>query len=212
MTTRRRRTLTSDEHALWTHVTRHVAPIDAKPRQPRTRAAAAQVAAPQVEAAPVEAAKPGPPPPPGKMPKKAKPAPAQAPSTRPPEPSIPSLVPLEKRLRQRLSRGSHPIDAVIDLHGLRQAEAHDALRGFLRHAQHSGHKVVLVVTGKGGGAVDGGSLFEERGVLRRTVPHWLRQADLRAIVVGFEEAVAHHGGGGALYVRLRRAGRVGGAP
>ena len=51
VTTRRRRTLTSDEHALWTHVTRHVAPIDAKPRQPRTRAAAAQVAAPQTEAA-----------------------------------------------------------------------------------------------------------------------------------------------------------------
>lgn len=209
MTTRRRRTLTSDEHALWTHVTRHVAPIDAKPRQPRTRAAAAQVAAPQVEAAPVEAAKPGPPPPPGKMPKKAKPAPAQAPSTRPPEPSIPSLVPLEKRLRQRLSRGSHPIDAVIDLHGMRQEEAHQALRTFLHAAQRRGDSVVLVVTGKGGASA-GGSLFEERGVLRRIVPHWMRLPDLRAVVVGFEEAVQHHGGAGALYVRIRR--RRGGEP
>ena len=106
-------------------------------------------------------------------------------------------------MRQRLSRGSHPIDAVIDLHGMRQEEAHQALRGFLHGAQRRGDTVVLVVTGKGG-APAGGSLFEERGVLRRIVPHWLRLPDLRAVVVGFEEAVQHHGGAGALYVRIRR--------
>ncbi|HEX5866107.1 MAG TPA: Smr/MutS family protein, partial [Beijerinckiaceae bacterium] len=47
--------------------------------------------------------------------------------------------------------------------------------------------------------------FEERGVLRRVVPHWLRLPDLRPLVVGFEEAAVRHGGAGALYVRLRRA-------
>jgi DNA-nicking Smr family endonuclease len=63
--------------------------------------------------------------------------------------------------------------------------------------------VVLVVTGKGG-APSGDALFEERGVLRRVVPHWLRLPDLRPLVLGFEEAAGHHGGSGALYVRLRR--------
>ena len=48
---------------------------------------------------------------------------------------------------------------------------------------------------------------EERGVLRRVVPQWLRMAELRPLVVGFEEAHQGHGGGGALYVRLRRARR-----
>jgi DNA-nicking Smr family endonuclease len=59
-----------------------------------------------------------------------------------------------------------------------------------------------VVTGKGGPAP---ALFgEERGVLRRMVPHWLRLSELRPLVLGFEEAEQRHGGAGALYVRLRR--------
>jgi len=44
----------------------------------------------------------------------------------------------------------------------------------------------------------------EPGVLRRAVPLWLAMPDFRAIVLGFEEAAPHHGGTGALYVRLRR--------
>ncbi len=48
------------------------------------------------------------------------------------------------------------------------------------------------------------TLYEERGILRRLVPHWLGLPDLRSLVIGFEEASAHHGGSGALYVRLRR--------
>ncbi|WP_371875823.1 Smr/MutS family protein [Alsobacter metallidurans] len=130
---------------------------------------------------------------------------------KPTPPPIAPLAPLERRLRQRLSRGSHAIEAVIDLHGMRQAEAHDALRGFLHRAQAQGHLVVLVVTGKGGSPSERGGLFEERGVLRRTVPHWLRLPDLRPLVVGFEEAAAHHGGAGALYIRMRRQ-RGPGAP
>jgi DNA-nicking Smr family endonuclease len=95
------------------------------------------------------------------------------------------------------------VDGTIDLHGMRQEEAHFALVGFLHRAQNAGHAVVLVITGKGG-AASPGALFEERGVLRRMVPHWLRLPDLRSLVVGFDEASPHHGGSGALYVRLRR--------
>ena len=50
-------------------------------------------------------------------------------------------------------------------------------------------------------------------MLRRLVPHWLREPDLRAAVLGFEEAGRAHGGSGALYVRpaaaRRRAGKRG---
>jgi DNA-nicking Smr family endonuclease len=48
---------------------------------------------------------------------------------------------------------------------------------------------------------------EERGILRRMVPTWLAAPDMRAVVIGFDEAGPGHGGAGALYVRLRRAGR-----
>ena len=96
------------------------------------------------------------------------------------------------------------IDAALDLHGLTQAEAHQALRGFLRHSQARGARLVIVVTGKGGPLGETGSWTSERGVLRRLVPHWLRETDLRSIVLGFDDAGRAHGGSGALYVRLRR--------
>ncbi len=122
-----------------------------------------------------------------------KPNPAPAPRR------LPGLAPLDRRARQRLARGAIPVDAAIDLHGMRQQEAHHALLGFLSSAQREGAKIVLVVTGKGESR-DG----IETGVLRRAVPLWLRAPDWRHLIVGFEEAARTHGGAGALYVRLRR--------
>ncbi len=114
---------------------------------------------------------------------------------------LPRLAPMERKLRQRLSRGQVEVDAAIDLHGLTQQEAHSALHRFLHRAQGSGAKLVLVVTGKGSDDYGG------TGVLRRSVPHWLRAPDWRGLIVGFEEASRPHGGAGALYVRLRRRDR-----
>ena len=119
------------------------------------------------------------------------------------KPALPPLAPVERKTLLALRRGRKDVDSVIDLHGMRQEEAHFALLRFLHRAQGSGHGLVLVITGKGGAAVEHG-LFEERGVLRRMVPHWLRLPDLRSLVIGFEEASPQHGGSGALYVRLRR--------
>jgi len=133
---------------------------------------------------------------------------AARPAPRVDEPRLAPLAPLERRTLAQLRRRSRRADAAIDLHGMRQAEAHGALVAFLGRSRDLGHKVVLVITGKGAAAT-GASLFEERGVLRRVVPHWLRLPELRPLVLGFEEAAPHHGGAGALYVRLRkrRAGR-----
>ncbi|MBD1546593.1 Smr/MutS family protein [Roseibium aggregatum] len=115
----------------------------------------------------------------------------------------PPLHTLEHRFRKKLVRGVKPIDGRIDLHGLTQHQAHGRLRHFLHSAQASGHKVVLVITGKGQER-GGGGFMDERGVLRRVVPQWLAMPDMRSVVVGYEEAHASHGGSGALYVRIRR--------
>lgn len=123
----------------------------------------------------------------------------------PPEPrraaALPRLAPLDRRLKQRLTRGQISVDAAIDLHGLHQQEAHSALYRFLLRAQIDGAKLVLVVTGKGEGRM--ADDYSGGGVLRRSVPLWLRASDWRGLVVGFEEASRPHGGAGALYVRLR---------
>ena len=178
---KRLRRLTDEEIALWTEVARSVA---------RRRGATLPT-----PLNPVRAARPPAPPPTA----------AEPPAARPAKPSAPPLAPIERRLKRELSRGRAAIDAALDLHGLTQAEAHQALRGFLRHSQARGAKLVIVVTGKGGPLDEPAPFGQERGVLRRLAPHWLREQDLRPIVLGFEEAGRAHGGSGALYVRLRRA-------
>jgi DNA-nicking Smr family endonuclease len=120
------------------------------------------------------------------------------------------LAPLERRLRQRLSRGQIEVPMKLDLHGLRQAEAHSVLRDFLLRAFQNDVRITLVVTGKGKTASHDETGFSDHpGVLRRMVPHWLSEPELRHIVLGFEEAAPSHGGSGALFVRLRSNRRSG---
>jgi DNA-nicking Smr family endonuclease len=114
----------------------------------------------------------------------------------------PPLAPIERRLRQKLSRGRVAPDAEIDLHGMHLREAFSALRAFLSHAQNDGARLVLVVTGKGKRAA---SADFTPGILRKSVPNWLRGAEFHTIVLGFEQAARPHGGSGALYVRLKKA-------
>ncbi|MBV8564362.1 MAG: Smr/MutS family protein [Methylobacteriaceae bacterium] len=187
----RRRFLTEEEIELWLNVTHGVAPMPgrAPPARPEPKP---PVAAPHGRARSSEPAQPKAP---GRSAKAA----------------VAPLAPLDRRLRQRLSRGRIAVEAAIDLHGMRQGEAHQALIGFLARAQRDRERLVLVVTGKGkSGPADG--LERETGVLRRAVPHWLRSPELRRLVVGFEEAASLHGGAGALYVQLRRAERGAGRP
>lgn len=117
----------------------------------------------------------------------------------------PPLAPLGQRLKQRVARGRDPIDARIDLHGMTQRQAHAALLDFLRRAQSEGARIALVVTGKGTSRGER-DLQSERGVLKRQVPIWLALPEFRSLIVGFEDAHVGHGGQGALYLRLRRAG------
>jgi DNA-nicking Smr family endonuclease len=130
-------------------------------------------------------------------------APPQPPPQRPPPVKSPPLAPLERRLKQRVARGSESIEARIDLHGMTQRQAHEALLAFLRRAQANGKKIALVVTGKGARRAAHDDVAE-RGVLRRQVPLWLALPEFRSFVVGFDAAHVSHGGEGALYVRVRR--------
>jgi DNA-nicking Smr family endonuclease len=183
----RLRRLSDEEIDLWIAVSKSVA----------RRKGAKLPSARKLEPAAAEAA--GSPPEPPR--KRAAPAPKI--------PAQPPLAPLERRLKKQLARGRSAIDQSIDLHGMTQAQAHQALRGFLIYAQSQGDRLALVVTGKGAPKtrIFGSDDFDGPGVLRRLVPHWLQAPELRAVVLGFEEAGRAHGGSGALYVRLRRRER-----
>lgn len=189
-----RRRLSKEEISLWLQVTRTITPRPGAqaPESPPDIAGKPSPENLQADAAPAS-----------------KPQPSK-PSKGPFRPVPLPLAPIERRLRQRLSRGQIAIDLKIDLHGMRQDEAHTALRSFLARARQCEAKVVLVVTGKGASKTQPNAYGIEGGVLRRTVPHWLSAPELRHVVLGFEEAAPGHGGSGALYVRLRSKRAAGG--
>lgn len=200
----RRRHLTSDDHALWDHTASSVEPLKvkkgrhhpgsedpehARPFEPKTKAAKKSDASPPSRSEP-----------------QIKPAPAPR--------TAPDLSAFDRKAARRLRQGQIDIEARIDLHGLRQHEAHLALRRFLLSCVGRGLRWVLVITGKGAPSRRNDDPWSdqpersERGVLRKNVPQWLSEPELRAVVVSFTTAAIPHGGEGALYVQLRSKDRA----
>ncbi len=104
---------------------------------------------------------------------------------------------IDRPTHDKLAGGRLPIEGRVDLHGMTQEQAFSLLLSFLGRAHANGIRYVLVITGKGSSS--GGD-----GVLRRAVPGWLATAPFRGLVSSHDHAARHHGGTGALYLRLRR--------
>jgi DNA-nicking Smr family endonuclease len=194
------RHVTPDEAELWSCATSSLAKVRAKPRV--------------TTHAPV--APPAPPRPPAAETKRARSRPTAATEAAGGQPVAATgrqAVPLpefDRRSLRQVATGKVAIDARLDLHGLQRGEAHARLRAFLLDSQARGHRMVLVITGKGAGVETADHLASslgraERGILRRSVPEWLQEPELRAAVIGYATAGPRHGGEGALYVRLRKA-------
>jgi DNA-nicking Smr family endonuclease len=206
--------LRAEDEALWRRFTQTIEPSRFRPRVPESDASGAAIRSSHGDA------------------QRADGAGAHGGKYRPLEPVLPGALPpgarsqgkspakaapqvIDHKVVRRLGNGRAAIDARVDLHGLRLSEAHGVLRRFLFSAIQKGHRMVLVITGKGGqrraaSVVDPAYediIYEGRqdaGVLRRQVPMWLREPEFQAIVVGFTTAHVRHGGEGALYVQLRR--------
>jgi DNA-nicking Smr family endonuclease len=194
----RKRHLSEEETELWARVTRSAEPLarpeplclmDTQPSEAKT---------PAMTAAPNGAEK------------TAATKPATVPSRSKPKP-IPRHAPFDPHVSKKIARGRHPIDARIDLHGLRQQDAYVVLRRFLARCQADGLRHVLVITGKGGKPDDSATRnfwqTDERGILRRLVPQWMAEPSFRLHVVSFTESAMKHGGSGALYVTIRKGPR-----
>jgi DNA-nicking Smr family endonuclease len=181
----RRRSLRPDEKALWRKIAKSVTPIDDARRQSLE----------ETDPEPVSAKSDPPPKKPDRdvVPKRAK---------------RQTQGPVDRSGERRHRRGKIQIEARLDLHGLTQDGAHNALRGFLQTAHAHGMRTVLVITGKGFKAhkrdAEPWEYVEEVGVLRRRLPQWLGSSELKLLVSGYSAAHARHGGEGAFYVTLRR--------
>ncbi|MEM9284559.1 MAG: Smr/MutS family protein [Pseudomonadota bacterium] len=105
----------------------------------------------------------------------------------------------DPRRAQLVGRGRLPIDAVIDLHGMRQDEADRATAAFIARGVQRGHRVLLIITGKGSKASDQGG----RGVLRQRFLQRMEDGAYGPGIASVRPAHQRHGGRGAFYVFLR---------
>jgi len=182
---RRPRAVSPEEIALFHETVKDAKPLAAKRRKPRIVSPSAPP--PKKAPAPVPAVRP--------------PAPPPSAKTAPPRSPLAALdhgvaVGVDKRTLERFRKGEMPVDATLDLHGMTQDAAHIALLRFIDRAAATGHRCLLVVTGKG--------LREGTGVLRKQVPRWLNDTLTRPLLLAIHRARPQHGGDGALYVLLKR--------
>jgi DNA-nicking Smr family endonuclease len=105
---------------------------------------------------------------------------------------------LDPRLLSRLRRGEFAVQDHIDLHGMIQPDAKQALLAFVLKSVGKGMRSVLVVHGRGLGSPGG------RPVLKHAAAQWLSHGEIGAHVHAFATAKAQDGGAGAMYVLLRR--------
>ncbi|MCZ0961310.1 Smr/MutS family protein [Paracoccus benzoatiresistens] len=189
----RRRGLTPEDKDLWARVARTAMPMhperpkpaDAQMRQ-APKPAALRLSVPAFSIGQMAAPKP----PPLHMPS----SPAQRLAQQP--------LRMDHKVHRRMSQGKLAPEARLDLHGMTLAAAHPELIGFVLSCHARGHRLVLVITGKGRG--DHGPLPTRPGALRHQVPHWLHMPPLAPVVQQVTPAHYRHGGEGAYYVYLRR--------
>lgn len=134
-------------------------------------------------------------------PKPVQPKPKQAPSfLDAPAKTSPNM---DKRNFQRLLKGQMEIDGTLDLHGMTADQAKVRLTQYISQAHRQGLRMLLVITGKGKTRTDE---FNRpiHGVLRQSLPDWLRGPALSHLVLQVSSAQQKHGGAGAYYVYLRR--------
>lgn len=204
--------LDADDRALWRHAAQTVAPLTRRKGrhhpaferelEARGKGDAAATSAKAAKASEAKTAKPKP-----HDRHAASPPPAKKAAGAPP-----AIALFERKKARKIRSGQLEIEARIDLHGLRQDEAHAELVRFLFRCHGRGQRWVLVITGKGRkNATDDDAYTpfdmtaeRNRGVLKRNVPRWLDEPELRAIVVSYTTASIGHGGEGALYVHLRK--------
>ena len=177
------RPLSPEEEALWARVAATITPLSREPVAPlvATRPLPAPLAAP---------ARPGPV---GRVPAPRVPA-------APPRRRVTIHGNLDGHWERRLKHGNVPVDRTLDLHGHSLGRAWEALDEALERAVGAGDRVLLLVTGHH----RPGEPPVQRGKIRAAVHDWLAVSRHAERIAAVRNAHRTHGGGGSLYLILRR--------
>jgi DNA-nicking Smr family endonuclease len=172
------RALNPDEAELWARVTATIRPLSREP----LKAERAPVR-PTPSKAAVPARTPAPPPKPPAPPPKPRPG-----------------TTLDGTWDRKLRSGSIQPDRIVDLHGLNLDRAWNAIDTALERAESAGERVILLITGHH----RPGEPPIQRGRIRAAVHDWLAVSRHAGRIAAVRGAHPRHGGGGSLYIILRR--------
>ena len=126
--------------------------------------------------------------------------PPPRPAAAPARPTPAHVTTLDGSWDRRLKSGSVEPDRVLDLHGYSLDGAWAAIDLALERALTAGERVVLLITGH----ARPGDPPIERGKIRAAVHDWLAASRHARRIAAVRGAHRRHGGGGSLYIILRR--------
>ena len=173
------RSLAPEEAELWARVTATIRPLSRDIETSDQPAKTAPAASPVRKAA---LARPKPP------------------SQPPPSRQI-SANTLDGSWDRKLGSGKVVPDRILDLHGYNLDAAWDAIDSALERAIAAGDRVLLLITGH----ARTGEPPIKRGRIRAAVHDWLAVSRHSSRIAAVRGAHRRHGGGGSLYIILRRS-------
>jgi len=103
---------------------------------------------------------------------------------------------VDPEVARRLHRGEYSIQAYVDLHRYKVADAEEAFERFLKWAVTAGKTGVLIIHGRGLSS-------PSEPILKNKVVEWLTRGPWRKWIVAYSSARSCDGGAGATYVLLR---------
>jgi DNA-nicking Smr family endonuclease len=124
----------------------------------------------------------------------------QSRSTGSPSVRVPLGTTLDGSWDRRLGSGAVEPDRILDLHGMNLDTAWRTIDRGLEQAIAAGERVVLLITGHH----RPGDPPVERGRIRAAVHDWLAASRHASKIASVRGAHRRHGGGGSLYLILRR--------
>jgi DNA-nicking Smr family endonuclease len=174
------RSLSLEEAELWGRVTATIRPLSREPQKAQVAKAAQELSQPQRAVERPRAVR-------------------ARPATEPHRPAPGTT--LDGSWDRRLRDGSVEPDRILDLHGMNLESAWRAIDFGLDRAIADGDRVVLLITGHH----RPGEPPVQRGKIRAAVHDWLAASRHAARIAAVRGAHRRHGGGGSLYLILRRS-------
>ena len=96
-------------------------------------------------------------------------------------------------------KGKIKPDGIIDLHGYRLKTGKIKLESYILKSYEKNLRNILIITGKG---------TNNLGALKKEVPLWLEDQEIKKFLISYEIAPNNFGGTGALLVRIKNKYKI----